>query len=269
MPVSTTLKSSEATADRDQVTGSEGEGNSGARPQRRVSFLYARLPAGGKCRVAAQWSRTSMAIRFSILRRASRLSPPGIAIPTWLPLSRSRRRELIHMSCTDFYYEGMVELAEKLAVDRSRHGKKKGLFREFWNRSRRSCDEACPVPYEARKIYIVFWLLSRAHDGLAFADRKQIGSAERLRLARYPACFTPIFRIPIVVREASAQNTPPTMHWRTLRTNSFGASSTLGTSRESLSSRSREKAATFRRRRMILLVAAAPLPSARHFANRR
>src|SRR6201998_1708861 len=36
--------------------------------------------------------------------------------------------ELIHMSCTDFYYEGMVELAEKLAAIAPGSEPKKGYF---------------------------------------------------------------------------------------------------------------------------------------------
>src|ERR1700747_3810814 len=36
--------------------------------------------------------------------------------------------ELIHMSCTDFYYEGMVELAEKLATIAPGSGPKKVYF---------------------------------------------------------------------------------------------------------------------------------------------
>src|SRR6202049_2219656 len=35
---------------------------------------------------------------------------------------------LVHMSCTDFYYEGMVDLAEKLAGIAPGKGAKKGHF---------------------------------------------------------------------------------------------------------------------------------------------
>ena len=42
-------------------------------------------------------------------------SPPGTAIPKWFKPFRIKPPGLIHMSGTDFYYENMVQLAEKLA----------------------------------------------------------------------------------------------------------------------------------------------------------
>ena len=63
-----------------------------------------------------RWSKTWTVTSSWILRRGSPSSPPAIAIPKWWPRFRSQAAQLIHMSCTDFYYEGMVELAEKLAA---------------------------------------------------------------------------------------------------------------------------------------------------------
>ena len=80
------------------------------RPRTRALILW--LPAA----VREPSSRTSMATVFSISTQASPSSPPATAIPKWSRRSSGRPRELVHMSGTDFYYENMVALAEKLAA---------------------------------------------------------------------------------------------------------------------------------------------------------
>ena len=64
----------------------------------------------------APWWRMWMAIGFSISTPASRWWPPATAIRAWWRPSSEQAARLIHMSGTDFYYEELVALAEKLAA---------------------------------------------------------------------------------------------------------------------------------------------------------
>ena len=57
---------------------------------------------------------------------------------------------LIHMSGTDFYYENMVELAERLAAIAPGRMRPPGLLRQLGNRSRRSRHEAGALSNRAR-----------------------------------------------------------------------------------------------------------------------
>jgi 4-aminobutyrate aminotransferase len=52
----------------------------------------------------------------------------GHCHPTVVAAMQKQASELIHMSCTDFYYEGMVEFAEKLASIASGGGAKRVYF---------------------------------------------------------------------------------------------------------------------------------------------
>src|SRR5580693_2678735 len=50
----------------------------------------------------------------------------GHCHPDVVTAIQKQAARLIHMSCTDFYYEGMVELAERLAAIAPGTGEKKG-----------------------------------------------------------------------------------------------------------------------------------------------
>jgi len=66
----------------------------------------------------------------------------GIATPRGRSHSEGRPPSLIHISCTDFYYPGLVELAERLAAVAPAKKRKKVLFRQLGNRSHRSGHQA-------------------------------------------------------------------------------------------------------------------------------
>ena len=90
---------------------------------------------------------------------------------------------LIHMSGTDFYYEGMVALAEKLARDCAGRRGAAGFLRQFGRGGDGRRHQAGALGHRARQDHRLFRQLSRAHHGSAVADRAQGGAAPRIRSA--------------------------------------------------------------------------------------
>ena len=62
----------------------------------------------------------------------------GHCHPDVVTAIQKQAARLIHMSCTDFYYEGMVELGGEARRHRAWPGEKESFLRELGNRSRRS-----------------------------------------------------------------------------------------------------------------------------------
>jgi len=67
--------------------------------------------------------------RFLDLNAGIAVCATGHSHPRVVESIRAQAEKFLHMSGTDFYYENMVELAEKLARPAP------GLLRELWNRS--------------------------------------------------------------------------------------------------------------------------------------
>ena len=145
----------------------------------------------------------------------------GHCHPDVVAAIQKQAARLIHISCTDFYYEGMVELAEKLAAIAPGKEKKKVYFGNSGTEAIEAAMKLARYHTAPRQIHLVLWLLSWTHDGLAFAHREQSDSAQRLWIAR-PG------RVPCALSESyrglgrhHAPNTRPTMRWRISRTNLF------------------------------------------------
>ena len=107
----------------------------------------------------------------------SRWWPPDIAIRAWWKPYSEQAARLIHMSGTDFYYEGMVALAEKLAA-LAPGGVERRV--SFGNSGAEAMEGAIKLARYATgrdKIIAFYRQLPRAHHGRAFADGAQSGAA--------------------------------------------------------------------------------------------
>ena len=164
-----------------------------------LAVLYARLSAGREDAAAARWSKTWTATPFSISLRASPSLPRGIAIPRSSPRFRSRRRELIHMSCTDFYYPGMVELAEKLAAIAPGKGAKRVYF---GNSGTEAIEAAMKLAryHTKRDKFIAFYgcFHGRTMGALSLTAARPCSGRVSARCS--PACSTRRIPIPIAAR---------------------------------------------------------------------
>ncbi len=69
----------------------------------------------------------------------------GHSHPRVVKAIQQQAAEFIHMSGTDFYYENMVQLAEKLAALNARWRAAARVFRQFWHRIDRSSHQAGPL----------------------------------------------------------------------------------------------------------------------------
>ena len=107
----------------------------------------------------------------------------GHCHPRVVEAIQKQAAELIHISCTDFYYQGLVELAERLCRGGSRQRGEESLFRQLGHGSHRSGHQAGALPHAPRQDHRVPRLLSRAHARRAFAHRVQGRAAQGIRRA--------------------------------------------------------------------------------------
>ena len=101
--------------------------------------------------------------------------------------------ELIHMSGTDFYYESLVTLAERLSADRAHARAAPLLLRQLRRRSRRVRPEARPLPHRPPEHHRLLRRLPRPHHGRAFAHRVEAAAEAPLRPAgprRHPRALS-------------------------------------------------------------------------------
>ena len=97
----------------------------------------------------------------------------GHCHPQVVKAIQEQAARLIHMSGTDFYYENMVELAEKLAALRSGGRSTASLFRQLRDRSDRGRPQAGTLPHRPRAVRRVCGSFPRPNHGFAGADRQQ------------------------------------------------------------------------------------------------
>ena len=92
--------------------------------------------------------------------------------------------ELIHMSGTDFYYESMITLAERLSKIAPMPGPHKIYYGNSGSGSGRGRAEAGPLPHQAAERDCLFRRVSRTHHGRALADRVEAATEPALRHRR-------------------------------------------------------------------------------------
>ena len=102
----------------------------------------------------------------------------GHCHPRVVEAIQKQAAELIHISCTDFYYQGLVELGRTARRRGSRQRGEESLFRQLGHGSHRSGHQAGAIPHAPRQDHRVSWLLSRAHARRAFAHRVQGRAAQ-------------------------------------------------------------------------------------------
>ena len=107
----------------------------------------------------------------------------GHCHPRVVEAIQKQAAELIHISCTDFYYDGYRETRRAPRRGGSRQRSKKSLFWQFRNGSHRGGNQTGALPYEARQNHRVSRLLSRTHARRAFAHRVQGRAAQGIRRA--------------------------------------------------------------------------------------
>ena len=143
-------------------------------------------------RVAIRWwpdavkaasSKTSTAIVFSISTPASPWSPPAIAIRASSRRSASRPARLIHMSGTDFYYEGLVASGGETRANRAGRCGAPRFVRQLRRGSDRGRHETGALRPPAAIRSSPSSALSRPHHGRAFVDRRARRCSARLRAA--------------------------------------------------------------------------------------
>ena len=87
----------------------------------------------------------------------------GHCHPRVVEAIQQQAARLIHMSGTDFYYEGMIALAEKLAAYRAGRRPTARLVRQLGRRGHRRRDQAGALCHRARQGHRLFRRLPWAH----------------------------------------------------------------------------------------------------------
>ncbi len=124
----------------------------------------------------------------------------GHCHPRVVEAIQEQAARLIHMSGTDFYYEEMVALAEKLA-DIAPGGLAAARFvRQLRRGGHRRRHQAGALGHRTRQDHRVLRQLSRPHHGRAVAHRAQGRAARRLRAAdpgRGPRAVPQLLPLPV------------------------------------------------------------------------
>ncbi len=107
----------------------------------------------------------------------------GHCHPRVVQAIQEQAARLIHMSGTDFYYEELVALAEKLDEIAPGDAAAPRLLRQLRRGGHGRRHQAGALCHRARQAHRVLWRLSRPHPGRALADRAQGGTAPGLRPA--------------------------------------------------------------------------------------
>ena len=92
--------------------------------------------------------------------------------------------ELIHMSGTDFYYESMITLAERLSKIAPMPGPHRDLLRQLRHRSGGSSAQAGALSHQAPERDCFLRRVSRTHHGIALADGFEAATEAPLRHRR-------------------------------------------------------------------------------------
>ncbi len=108
----------------------------------------------------------------------------GHCHPEVVAAIRKQAGELIHMSGTDFYYEGMVTLAERLSKIAPMPGPHKILLRKLRSRSHRVRFETGALSHEAAADDCLLRGFPRTDHGRALADGLEAAAEAALLSAR-------------------------------------------------------------------------------------
>jgi len=110
--------------------------------------------------------------------------------------------ELIHMSGTDFYYENMVTLAERLSKIAPMPGPHKIYYGNSGAEAIECAAQAGPLSHQAAKHHCVLRRVSWTHHGRVVADRlgNRSNGAASVRSCRE----SPTFVIPMFIAAARA-----------------------------------------------------------------
>jgi 4-aminobutyrate aminotransferase len=107
----------------------------------------------------------------------------GHCHPQVVAAIQQQAAELIHMSGTDFYYESLAKLAQKLAAIAP--GGASRLLRKFGHGGHRSSHQAGSFSHPSREDRGILRRLPRAHARVALANGVQAGAAARIRRAAF------------------------------------------------------------------------------------
>ena len=130
----------------------------------------------------------------------------GHCHPRVVEAIQEQAARLIHMSGTDFYYEEMVALAERLSALSPGGVPAARLLRQLRRRGRRGRHQAGPLSHRPRQVHRLPRRLPRPHHGRALADRAQGHPAPGLRTAgagRLPRALSLLLSLP--VRQAAGE----------------------------------------------------------------
>ena len=108
----------------------------------------------------------------------------GHCHPEVVAAIQKQAAELIHMSGTDFYYESMVELAERLSKIAPMPGPHKIYYGNSGAEAVECCAEACALPHQAAERHRLFRRISRTHHGRALPHRVEAAAEAALCAAR-------------------------------------------------------------------------------------
>ncbi len=118
--------------------------------------------------------------RFLDFNAGIAVASTGHCHPKVVEAIERQSKRLIHMSGTDFYYENMVQLAEKLASHRARRRSASRVLRQLGRGGHRSRDEAGSLSHRPRQVHRLHGSIPWPDAGRAFAHRQQGGPAQRL-----------------------------------------------------------------------------------------
>ena len=146
---------------------------------RSFAVLHAVLSAGGASTAKGAIIEDVDGNRFLDFNAGIAVVATGHCHPRVVKAIQEQAARLIHMSGTDFYYEELVALAEKLSEIAPGDVAAPRLVRQFGRRGDGGQHQAGPLHHRARQADRVFRQLPRPHHGRALADGAQGDAARR------------------------------------------------------------------------------------------
>ena len=147
--------------------------------------------------------------RFLDFNAGIAVASTGHCHPKVVEAIEEQSKRLIHMSGTDFYYENMVQLAEKLAAIAPGGGPASRVFRQLRDRGDGGRHEAGALSHRPRQVHRLHRGVSRAHAWARFRSPAARWSSAKALDRWFRACTTRSFPILIAGRKASARKITP------------------------------------------------------------
>ena len=196
----------------------------------------------------ASWWRTWTATGILDFMAGIAVSSTGYGHPKVVAAVKDAADRFLHICGSDFYYEGMAALCERLARHRAGHQQEAGVPHQLRHRGRGGSHQARPLRHPAYGDHRLSRRVPRADHRGGEPHQQQGATACRLRSPAARRAPRPVrlpLPLPVVRRRAGVQ---PRLPRRASSRISLPAISTRMTSPPSSSSRSRAKAATSCRR---------------------